>query len=116
ESGGLNMQTRGLIRSPVLQLLAMLCCAGPAIAAEIHDSVPLSLVKAIMANPLGEDTHLYNGIPDAFPQISIPSGFDVLGGMSQGPGARLNLQTAREGGTAMDLLISSFLGEGCMGV
>ena len=110
------MQTRGLIRSPVLQLLAMLCCAGPAIAAEIHDSVPLSLVKAIMANPLGEDTHLYNGIPDAFPRISIPSGFDVLGGMSQGPRTRLILQTSREGETAMDLLKSSFLNDGFMDV
>src|SRR5690606_39242260 len=98
------MLTFGLTRSPVLPLLAMLCCAGPASAAEIHDSVPLPLVKAIMGNPLGEDTHLYTGIPNAFPQFSIPSGFDVLGGMTQGQRARLILQTSRDSETAMDVL------------
>jgi len=110
------MRILGLTRSPGLQLLAMLCCADPVIAAEMHDSVPLPLVKAIMANPLGEDTHLYSGVPDAFPLISIPSGFDVLGGMTQGQRTRLILQTSRDGETAMDILKSSFLNDGFIDV
>src|SRR5690554_1391254 len=75
---------------------AIFTCMTPAIAAELQGSVPAPLVKALITGPMGDESRIYSGIPDQFPQINIPNGFTVLGGVVQGARLRLVLQTTAD--------------------
>lgn len=96
-------QAAGILR--VFALSAALSLSLPIHAAELDSDVPLPLVKALLQSPLGDDVHVYLGIPDNFPSgINIPREFSILGGVDLGRSQRLVLQTSTNRDAALDAL------------
>jgi hypothetical protein len=69
-------------RALVCSLLAL----SPAVfaATEFTDSVPLKLAQTLLRSPFGGQTHLYEDLPDNFPQLNLPTEFTLLGSVDQG--------------------------------
>lgn len=93
-------------------IAALLGGVAPVMAAEFTDGVPQALVKALLLNPLGEDMRLIDGIPEAFPDISIPGDFTVLGGLEQGPSQRVVLQSSFSPDDAMVSMTEAIVSAG----
>lgn len=95
-----------------LAIAAACASALPVHAAEYTDSVPLPLVKALMAGPLGDEVHLYSDIPGDFPDIPVPANFSVLGGIEQMNSSRVILQTSDNREDAIAALSDALLSAG----
>lgn len=55
--------------------------AMQASAAELEDSIPVDLAKALFNIPVTGQMRFYTDIPEGFPPFTVPASFVVLGGM-----------------------------------
>ncbi|MFT4862817.1 MAG: hypothetical protein ACI95C_002041 [Pseudohongiellaceae bacterium] len=75
-------------------VLTLLHPAAVVADTEFEGSIPVDLVKLFVGNPGYGETKIFSDVMDAFPQIEIPSGFDVLASMDRGYGLTVYLRTA----------------------
>lgn len=86
--------------------------AEPVLAAEFTGDVPLPLVRALLHIHNGAEPRVHSDVPDSFPEILIPAGFTVLGGMERGPTRLLILQTNEERDEALAAISQALLDAG----
>ena len=99
-----------------LTIAGLLMGAVPVMAAEFTGDVPLPLVRALLHIHNGAEPRVHSDVPDSFPEILIPAGFTVLGGMERGPTRLLILQTNEERDDALAAISQAILDTGFLDV
>lgn len=78
---------------PILFLSLSLSLPSSFADTEFEDSVPLEVVKAFLGNgPYGE-TKIYSDRAEGFPDISLPSEFEIIGSLDSGYSIAIALRT-----------------------
>jgi hypothetical protein len=61
--------------------LIIFLVAMPVSAAELEDSIPVDLARALFDIPFTGQMRFYTDIPEGFPPFTVPANFTILGGM-----------------------------------
>lgn len=100
------------IHLPV-RFLCLCLATSPALAdTEFEDSVPVELVRALLGvTPFG-NTQLYSDIADAFPDLTIPDDFTILGSADYGYRTTVVLRSAQSEEAITEALTEVIAGSG----
>ena len=73
-----------MLRSGVILILAIFSLSNTLADIEFEESVPLELVKVFVGStPFGE-VKIYSDLLSAFPEFTIPDGFNIMGSIDRG--------------------------------
>lgn len=86
--------------------------AMQASAAELEDSIPVDLAKALFELPDTGQMRFYSDIPEGFPPFTVPAEFIILGGMTMPNYSRVGIKGSVSMSEGMSILSSSFEDDG----